>query len=112
MGIKDNFDVLIKETQTLIEDILAFNKQYVGELKLKKESNDKVFTSIENSLTGFYEILSKFDFPSTNLISQEKISFVVLSMESCFKTELALILDLVLRLPKNAPCSSTNVSQG
>lgn len=81
-------------------------------MKLKQEYDSKVLTNIEKLLTGFHESLTKFDFPSTTSLSQEKISSVVLSVESCFKTEFAPILDLVLRLPTNYPRPSMNVSQG
>lgn len=110
--IQQNVDVLLGATRTLIEDIHAFNKYYVEEWKLKKESDGKVFTNTDNSLTSFHDRLLKFDIPSMTSISQEKISFMVSSVESYFKTQLALILVLVLRLPTNVPRPSMLVSQG
>ncbi|CAI9293754.1 unnamed protein product [Lactuca saligna] len=78
-----NIDVLLGATKTLVEDVCALNKDYAKGVNSKKESDGKVFINIESSLT-----------------------------RSCFKTELALILDLVLRLPTNAPCPSMIVSRG
>lgn len=75
-------------------------------------SGRKIFTNIDNSLTGFHDCLSKFDIPSTTLISLEQISYVVSSLESCFKTQLAPVLDLVLYLPTNASHPLMLVSQG
>lgn len=54
----------------------------------------------------------KFDVQPTTSISKEQISTVVSLVESCFKTQLALILDLVLRLSTNSPRPSMLVSQG
>ncbi|CAI9299141.1 unnamed protein product [Lactuca saligna] len=54
-------------------------------------------------LKGFHDRLSKFDIPSTTSPSQEQMSYVVSLVESCFKTQLAPILDLVLQLPTNFP---------
>lgn len=65
--IKDNVDVLMGETCTLIDDIRAFNKEYYGELKLEKEVDVKVFASIENSLIGFHESLVMFDLSTTSI---------------------------------------------
>lgn len=55
---------------------------------------------------------SDFDLPSKTAISSELLSSVVSLIGSCFKTELAPIVDLALRLPTNDPCPSANVSQG
>ncbi|CAI9281327.1 unnamed protein product [Lactuca saligna] len=112
IGIQQNVDVLLGATRTLIEDIRAFNKHYVEEWKLMKELDGKVFTNIDNALTSFHDRLPKFDIPSMTSISQEQISSMVSSMESCFKTQLAPILVLVLRLPTNVPRPSMLVSQG
>lgn len=54
----------------LVDDIIAFNKDYIGEM-MRNEVDMKVFDRIEKSLTGFQETLSKFGFTSTSLISQE-----------------------------------------
>ena len=110
-SIKEKVDDLMNATWTLIKDVSAFNKEYVGDLKDKKEADGQVFTKIENTLFGFNERLSKFDFPSTS-IYQEKLSPMILLVESCFKIVLFPILDLVPRLPTNAPRSSANVSLG
>ena len=75
--------VFLWEQRTLIEDIRAFNKEYIGELKLKKEFDGKVFIATENSFTSFHYSLSKFNFLSTTSISQEQILHVVTSVESC-----------------------------
>lgn len=45
---------LMDATRTLIEDISSFNIEYVVELNHKKESDGKVFTTIERSVTGFH----------------------------------------------------------
>lgn len=82
--IKDNVDVLIGVTRTLMEDIWASNKEYVRELKLKKESDGKVFTNIENYLMSFHDSLSKFYFPLTTLIFEDQISSVISSVESSY----------------------------
>lgn len=110
-SIKDKVD-FFTSTRTLVEYVSAFNKDYVVNLKLKREADDKVFTNIEQSLSGFHDKLKKLDFSSTSSISQKKISSMILSVESCFNTELSPILDLVPRLPTNAPRSSANVSLG
>ena len=41
--------VFLWEQRTLIEDIRAFNKEYIGELKLKKEFDCNVFTILKLS---------------------------------------------------------------
>ena len=69
-SIKDKVDVLMNSSRTLIEDLSSFNKDYIGVLKIQMEADDKLFTSIEKSPTGFHEKLSKFDFLSTTSISQ------------------------------------------
>ncbi|CAI9294224.1 unnamed protein product [Lactuca saligna] len=83
LGIQKNVDVILGYTRTLIKDIHAFNKDFAVELKLKKESYSTIFKIIGNSLTY-----------------------------SCFKTQLAPILDIVLRLPANAIRPSMLMSQG
>lgn len=70
---------------------------------MKKESDENVFRSINNSLTSFHDRLSKFDVQPTTSVSEEKHSKVVFSVETFFKNRHAPILDLVLRLPTNDP---------
>ncbi|CAI9295040.1 unnamed protein product [Lactuca saligna] len=82
-------DVLSRATTHLIEDITAFNKDY--DLKVKSDKDDKVFEK--------------------SSISQDSISSMVSNIETSIKAELAPILNLVLRLPTNAP-PSMHVSQG
>lgn len=48
-----NVDVLLGATRILIEDIHTFNKDCAAGLKSKKESDENVNTSIENSLKKF-----------------------------------------------------------
>lgn len=52
--LKDIVGVLFGSTRTLIEYIRAFNKEYVGEMKLKMESDSKAFTNIKNSILSFH----------------------------------------------------------
>ncbi|CAI9270204.1 unnamed protein product [Lactuca saligna] len=96
--------------RALIEDLHACNKVYPGKLKLKKEANVKMFASIKTSLTGFQESLLKFELLITS-IYEYQISSMVSSVESCLKSKLDLILDLVIVLATNTPCFSANVSQ-
>lgn len=78
--------------------------------KSKQEKDDKVFDKVKEYLSGIKETLSKVDILIKSSISQESISAMVLNIESSIKVELALILDLVLRLPTNVQCS-IHVSQ-
>lgn len=110
--MKNGIDVLLGDTQILVEDIRAFNKEYVGEMNLKKESYGKVFANIESSLTSFHNSLSNFDVPATTSVSQEWIFSMISSLESCFKTQFSPISDIVLRLITNDPRPYMNVSQG
>lgn len=66
---QQNVDVLLGGTWTLIDEIRSFNKDYAEALKLKKESDQKVFKGIKNSLMSFHDHLSKFDVQSTTSIS-------------------------------------------
>lgn len=68
-GVKNNNDVLLGATRTLVEYIRSFNMEYAKEIKLKKELNGKVFKNIDNSLTSVHDSLSKFDVPLTTWIS-------------------------------------------
>lgn len=110
-GFKYKVDVLIGATQTMIEDVCASDKDYVRALKEKKDADGQVFSKIENFVTSVQESLLKFDFTSKASISQDQMSSIVSSVESCFKTELSHILTLVLCLPNNAPRPVANVSQ-
>lgn len=58
--------VFIGATTRLVDDIIAFNKDYTGDLKIKNEVYVKVFERIENSLAIFHKTLSKFHFKSTS----------------------------------------------
>ncbi|CAI9282172.1 unnamed protein product [Lactuca saligna] len=109
-GTKDKVEVLLGATQTIIEDVYSFNKDYAGVLREKKEADSQVFSKIEHSLTRFQESLSKFDFTSKDLIFHDQISSMVSSVESWFKIGLSRILDLVLCLLTNAPRPVTNIS--
>lgn len=51
--VKDNVEILIGFTRTVIEDIRTFNKDYSKGLTEKKEVDSQVFTKIKNSLTRF-----------------------------------------------------------
>lgn len=62
--------------------------------------------------TSFTDRLSRFDVQSTTSIFEEQIPTIVSLVESCFKTQLAPILDLILWFPTNAPHPSMLVSQG
>lgn len=86
-----------------IEDFGAFNKEYAKGLQEKNQEDNQVYVKIENLLTSFHEKLSKFDMPSSNSFSQDQITPMVSSMEKSFKAKLTPILDIVLRLPTNAP---------
>lgn len=112
LGIQHNVDVILAASRTLIEDIRAFHKDYEEEMKLKKEYDENTFRGNKNSLTSFHDRLLKFNVQTTTSISEEQITTIVSSIDSCFKTHLALMLDLVLQLPTNAPRLSMLVSQG
>lgn len=108
--ITKKVNVMIGPTAKLIKDITSFNKGYIDEMKLNKVEDGRLFDKINKCLTRFQDTLLKFDFTSTNSISQEQISSMVSSVELFFKSELPKVLDLVLYLPTNAPHLITNVS--
>lgn len=107
----EKIDVVASATTRSIEDLIAFNKDYSNDLKVKTKKGEKMFEKVEVFLINFKETLSKVDLPCQSSISQESISAMVSSIESCFKEKLAPILNLVIRLPINATCL-VHVSQG
>lgn len=116
--LDDNYNLLHKKinaianaTTRLIDDITAFNMDYLKDLKVKSEKDDKVFEKVEDFLSNFKETMSKVNLSSQSSISQDSIYSMVLSIETSIKEELALILNMVLRLPINAP-HFMHVSQG
>lgn len=70
--------MVAEETIRLIKDISYFNQDYIVGVQYKTKG-------------------------AQSIISPESLSQMVLNIESNIKTELALILDLVLRLPTSAP---------
>lgn len=73
-GIREKVVVLSGFTQTMIDDVRAFNKDYSKGFIEKKEADGQVFMRVDNFLTIFHERLMTFDVPLSNSISQEQIS--------------------------------------
>lgn len=102
---------MLSATRTLIEDIRAFNIEYKESFEKKKEEDETLFKGIEIYISTFQEQISKVAANSRSSISDANVNKVVSLIEACFKSQLALILDLVPPIPKNSP-RVMQVSQG
>lgn len=111
VSVNKKVDLVAITTTRLIEDLTAFNKNYYDDLNVKTEKDEKVFEKIDKFLFDYKKSLSKVDLLSQSSISQDSISEIVSSIESSSTTELAPVINLVLRLPMNAP-RFVHVSQG
>ncbi|CAI9260127.1 unnamed protein product [Lactuca saligna] len=83
-NLDDNYNLLHKKvhvvanvTTHLIEDITAFNNNYLKDIKVMNEKDDKVFKKVEDFLSNFKETLLKVDLSSQSSISQDSISTMV-----------------------------------
>lgn len=72
--IKDNVDIPMGATRTLIEDIRAFNKKHVGDMMVKKELMARYLKILRTLLQVFMIVYQglffdhNFDISRTNLI--------------------------------------------
>lgn len=90
------FDVVTNATTHLIEDMIAFNKDYSEDLKVKTEKDDNVFEKVEEFLVDVKETISKVDPLTQSSIFQDSTFARVLNIVSSIKAELAPILNLAL----------------
>ncbi|CAI9291038.1 unnamed protein product [Lactuca saligna] len=107
--------ILDYEINKLREFAKVRHELFVQQLFKSKSSlelqDNKVFEKVEEFLSDFKETLSEVDLSTQSSIFEDSIFAMVSNIESSMKAELALILNLVLRLPTNAP-HPMYVSQG
>lgn len=59
LEVQKNVDCLLGATQTLVEDVCAFNVEYKETLEKKNACDDTLFKGLEKSLTTFLEQILK-----------------------------------------------------
>lgn len=64
-------------TTQLVEDLTIFNKDYSGDLKVKSETDTKIFEKVEKSRFNFQETLSTATLSSQSSILQDSISSMI-----------------------------------
>lgn len=83
----------------------------MAKLEKKNFSDNILFKGFETSPNFFQEQISNYEHNSSSSMYEEQLFKTLNSIEETFKIELALILDLLVRLTKNVPCASL-VSDG
>ncbi|CAH1422497.1 unnamed protein product [Lactuca virosa] len=87
----------------IIKKLVDFNTNYSNKLEAKSEKDSQVFAKLEEFQFSIKESISKASLSNQSSVSQESSSQLISTIETNIKAELALIIELVLRLPMNIP---------
>ncbi|CAH1422454.1 unnamed protein product [Lactuca virosa] len=99
-----SYDVLHSKVDAIanvIDKLVDFNTDYSTKLDIKSEKDSQTFANLEEFMSSIKESISKVNVSPQSNVSQESISQLISKIETNIKTELAPILELVLRLPTN-----------
>lgn len=107
-------DKLIFDVKTPLEDTRAFNVKNKANLEKKEEQSKVLLADLKVKFSALEtQVVSLLQTHSYSTIVQEHVSKALSSVEQSFKSQLAPIHNLVVRLPTNSLCvASHQVSQG